>query len=426
MTILHMESDEVRRAADQFYHLTTEIDENLGRLQRTLANLESAWRGPSANSFSSRLDSTLRRLNALSDEGAVLARRLSAEVAEWEQAAAHLDFTYHWILPVKDIPSLIGLLPISPPWNLFPWPFPGMFFPLPFREGFIPPDGSATGGPYWAGEGGFEGGFSGGGGGGGGGGAWGSDDPPKSDIDTEYFLIRGYQIELMERYRVGDMTWDEMVGHLEEMEKSTNPDYFDGKVTVFEKKWEGGDSVAWRERQISGEYGTIDASVGRATGEWDGSIRYGEEGLEGKLEGTAGLYAIHGEASGQLAGYDMAGQAFLGAEVTGDVNARVDPAAGALLVGAGVNAFAGAKAEGSVNKNIAKGVDVGAKGALMAGAGVILEGEAGFEDNVLKVDYDVGAAWGIGAEVGFEFELNVIDAGQEVARIGQDAIYSIF
>ena len=415
MTVLHMESDEVRRAADQFYHLTTEIDENLGRLQRTLANLESAWRGPSANSFSSRLDSTLRQLNALSDEGVVLARRLSAEVAEWEEAAASLEYKFDIGFPIE-IPWIkLPFFPGPPPYRFFPWPFPGMFFPLHPGEGIFHPGGTGIGG-----------GWSGGGGGGGGGGAWGSEGPPKSDIDTEYFLIRGHQIELMERYRVGEMTWDEMVDHLEEMEKSTNPDYFDGKVTVFERNWEGGGSVAWKENQITGEYGTIDASVGRATAEWDASIRYGEEGLETNIGGTAGLYAIHGEASGEIAGYDMAGQAYLGAEVVGDVNTRVDPAAGAFIVGAGVNAFAGAKAEGSVNKNIAKGVDVGAKGALMAGAGVILEGEAGFEDDVLKFDYDVGAAWGIGAEVGFEFEINVVEAGQEVARIGQDAIYAIF
>ena len=69
---------------------------------------------------------------------------------------------------------------------------------------------------------------------------------------------------------------------------------------------------------------------------------------------------------------------------------------------------------------------LGVLGMDMAGAGVILEGEAGFEDDAVKFDYDVGAAWGIGAEVGFEFEINVVEAGQEVARIGQDAIYAIF
>ena len=61
MTLLHMESDEVRRAADQFYHFTTEIDENLGRLRRSLARLESTWRSPSADSFNARFESALGR-----------------------------------------------------------------------------------------------------------------------------------------------------------------------------------------------------------------------------------------------------------------------------------------------------------------------------------------------------------------------------
>ena len=90
MTLLHMESDEVRRAADQFYHFTTEIDENLGRLRRSLARLESTWRSPSADSFNARFESALGRAGALSADGAALARRLSAEVVEWEQAAALL------------------------------------------------------------------------------------------------------------------------------------------------------------------------------------------------------------------------------------------------------------------------------------------------------------------------------------------------
>ena len=90
MTLLHMESDEVRRAADQLYHFTTEIDENLSRLRRSLARLESAWRSPSADSFNDRFESALRRAGALSADGAALARRLSAEVVEWEQAAAAL------------------------------------------------------------------------------------------------------------------------------------------------------------------------------------------------------------------------------------------------------------------------------------------------------------------------------------------------
>lgn len=403
MAILHMESDEVRCAADQFYHLTTEIDENLGRLQRTLAQLESAWRGPSANHFSGELNNTLKQAHVLSADGATLARRLSAEVTEWEQAAASLYRSINIEPPIGFPKPIIPHFPFPfpPPPHFFPWPFPGMVF-LPFRPGITP-------GGFWRGD------------------VWEANDPTMPLIDTVYNPIRGYQTELMVRYREGEMTWDEMVGHLEDIEKSTRPDYFDGKVTLLDLGEAGGQaSVGWKENRIEGKYGTFDASVGRAAVDGQASLRYGEDGLEANLGGTAGLYAIHGEASGQVAGVDMAGQAYLGAEVTSDVEAKLDPLARTVIVGAGVNAFVGAKAEGAVNKKIAKGVDVGTKGALMAGAGIIFEGEAGFEDNVLKIDYDLGAAWGIGAEVGFEVELNVIEAGQEIARIGHDAIYSFF
>jgi uncharacterized protein YukE len=394
MTILHMESDEVRRAADQFYHLTTEIDENLGRLQRALTHLESAWRGPSANDFSGQLEGIIRQTHSLSADGSALARRLSAEVAEWEETAASLGSGFSG--------GIMDQMPV-------------MILPVPI--GHL----GSGGRPLFPG---FGGGFSGGGGGGGGGGGWG-EAPDMPRIDMEYHLIRGQQLEIYGRYQAGEMTWEEAMSRLEDMEESTRPDHLDAKLTLFDfGEAEGSASIAWKDRHIAGKYGTIDAALGQAAIEGFATARVGEEGLEAKIEGTAGLYAIHGEAAGQMAGIDMAGQAYLGAEINRNFEATINLLAGAMTVGAGVNAFAGMKAEGGVKKEnlVIDGVDVGAKGALMAGAGIVAEGELGYDDGVFKADYDLGAAWGIGAQLGFEVELNVYEAGKDIAHTGWDVI----
>jgi hypothetical protein len=241
----------------------------------------------------------------------------------------------------------------------------------------------------------------------------------------EYHLIRGQQLEIYGRYQAGEMTWEEAMSRLEDMEESTRPDHLDAKLTLFDfGEAEGSASIAWKDRHIAGKYGTIDAALGQAAIEGFATARVGEEGLEAKIEGTAGLYAIHGEAAGQMAGIDMAGQAYLGAEINRNFEATINLLAGAMTVGAGVNAFAGMKAEGGVKKEnlVIDGVDVGAKGALMAGAGIVAEGELGYDDGVFKADYDLGAAWGIGAQLGFEVELNVYEAGKDIAHTGWDVI----
>jgi hypothetical protein len=386
--------------------------------------LESGWRSPSSNHFSGELENALGRINALAADGAALARRLSTEVAEWEEAAAALNDGGFGDGPIAIPPHI--KFPLPPPYKYFPWPYSGLinFYPgWPSRPGPTAPGGG------WGGDGGFPGGFPGGGGGGGGGGAWGSEGPSMPYIDTEYLLIRGHQQEIMLRYREGELTWEQMIGQLEEMERSTHPDYVDTKLTFIDfGEAKGEASVAWKENQISGKYGTIDAAVGEAAADGEASARYGEDGLEGTLWGTAGIYAINGEASGTVAGVDLAGQAYLGAEVEGKAEARIDLLAGTVAVGTGVNAFVGAKAEGAATKKdvLVKGADVTAKGAIMTGAGIVAEGEFGYDDHVIKADFDLGAAWGIGAEIGFEVELNVAEAGEDIAKIGRDAILTLF
>lgn len=397
MPMLHMESDQVRATADQLHYLVVELDDAARRLNGSLSQLESAWQGPAAGYFRAELDRTLNQVSALSGDGATLSRRLEAEVAEWEQAAA----------------SLAGS-PTAPTHS------PG-YPPMPV---VIPSPGLI--GRRWPNFGpGFPGGFSGGGAGGGSGGAWGAEPKIMPDIDTENHLLYGRQAELFIRYREGQMTWDEAMQHLKEMERSTRPDYLEEKLTFFEVgKWQSERSAAWQENTITGQYGSIDAAVGKALAQGQASLRYGEDGLESNLSGTAGIHAIHGAGNSQIIGVDLAGQAYLGAEVEGKFESKMNTVTGTVALGAGVNAFVGAKAEGTATRKdlMVDGLDVGGKGALMAGVGIVAEGELGLDGGVFKADFDLGAAWGIGAQVGFTIELNPYEAGQDIVQTGWDAI----
>lgn len=398
MPLLHMETEEARSVASLLQQYTATMDGHSRQLHGSRSRLESGWQSNAATVFLGELDQALSRAGALSREGDALARRLSAEIAEWEAADASLGGS-------GTTGFRMGLIPI---YEILPWP-PGS---LGIR--FRPDPG-------------FPGGFSGGGGGGGGGGAWGADDPMPGviDIDTEYSPFGGGWYKVQSRYRAGEMTWNELVKNLEEMEKSTRPEYIDKKLTLLEiAKREGSWSGSLMDNTITGQYGQVDAGLGRAAADGEASLDLKKDGLAGKLEGTGGLYAIHGKANSQVAGVDMASQAFLGVQGKGELGATIDPAHRNASIKGGADLFGGMKAEGSLEKKDLgiDGLDVGMKGAAMVGAGVVLKGEAGIKDGVLKLDYDAGLAWGIGGQIGFSVELNVFEAANDIARNGLDAI----
>ncbi|MBI3182729.1 MAG: LysM peptidoglycan-binding domain-containing protein [Myxococcales bacterium] len=131
---------------------------------------------------------------------------------------------------------------------------------------------------------------------------------------------------------------------------------------------------------------------------------------EGTLKSTVyGNQVIHGQTQ-------VSGRAFVGAEATG--NATVSLGRDGVRVGAGVDAFVGAKASAEVKQTLGLGghdvASVGARGEVYAGLGVKAQANVGFQGGRANVDINLGAAVGVGAGVRLNFDVDVFETGKLV------------
>jgi len=142
-------------------------------------------------------------------------------------------------------------------------------------------------------------------------------------------------------------------------------------------------------------------------------------------KGEAHLVGAEGELSSQRYGNDVIhgqttvkGKAFVGAEASG--NATLAIGKEGVKVGAGVDAFAGAKASAEIEQTVGvAGHDigrVGAKGEVYAGIGVKAKGEIGFEKGRFKTSVELGAALGVGAGVKINIDVDVVGTAKAVAK----------
>jgi hypothetical protein len=155
----------------------------------------------------------------------------------------------------------------------------------------------------------------------------------------------------------------------------------------------------------------VDGSVGA-------SIANGQ--LQAGVSGTA--YLAQASANGSLTygvvGAQAEGKAFVGADASAKASVGKDG------LHAGAEAFAGAKATGSVSADVA-GVGVGTTGEGWAGAGAEAKADLGMKDGKFTVGGEVGVGLGLGGKVG----VNVtVDPGKVVHSLGDaaDAVGSWF
>lgn len=182
--------------------------------------------------------------------------------------------------------------------------------------------------------------------------------------------------------------------------------------------------------EVSDEAYLWDGSVSGET-ELAGATLAGEAGLktlgaEGKAglsvtgdgltaEAKGGAYLAKATAAGTaqygIVGAGAKGQAYAGAEA----GAHASVGTQGLKVGA--EAFAGAKAEGSVHADVA-GVGAGVKGEAWAGVGASADATVGMDDGKFTIGGELGAGLGVGGKVGFEV---TVDAGEVVDTVGDAA-----
>lgn len=155
-------------------------------------------------------------------------------------------------------------------------------------------------------------------------------------------------------------------------------------------------------------------------------------GVAGKVEARA--IGAEGSLTTKTLGNDKVasisgsayGKAYVGADVAGDAGLRINPKEGTAMVGAGVEAFAGAKAMAFARPSIKiAGEDISTFSSVSAeayaGIGFKAKAEAGIEKGRLKAKFELGAALGVGVGVGVNIDINLVG----VAKVGKKAAVAV-
>lgn len=381
MPVLHMETDATRAVGQQLEHTAGTLRQQSQQLAYVLQNLSGDWQGPSAAIFASEIQPLLHQFHQSANAGELLNQRLQREVAEWENVGS--TFGPGSSFNVADL-------------------FSGMMNSTAYLGWAAASDGTN----FWQ--------------------TW-AQSSEVNDLlpHTQYHLLYGAELEIKNRFLAGEMSWDDMLRHLGEMDRSLVASHLDKDFTLYkiaEGQGEIGAAV-WRNDWGGDNW---DASLRVASAEARGNygLKLSEKGIEGKLQGEAGIYAVRGQYNAELAGVDVAVDGYVGAQAKGEVEATLGP--GVAMMTAGGSAFVGGRIDGAVSKEAsliggtkAKGE---ARGSVSYGLGVKAEADFGYKDGVIKFDSDFGATVGLGAELGFSVELDTTGAVNNVVNMGHDLV----
>jgi uncharacterized protein YukE len=378
MPLLHMETDLVRGVGHQLQQASGSLQQQGQQLHFSVQSLASAWHGPSSDIFVAEIQPLLHQLNQFANAGETLSHCLSREVDEWERVGA--TFGPEGELSIPAIWAAIG-----------------------GSAAFLGQAATGDGSNFWH--------------------LW-TQPGEVADIfpHTNYHLMHGLHLEMKGRYLAGEMTWEEMLGNLGQMEDSLTSGYVDRDFTLYrfaEGQGEAGAAV-WRS-DWGGEKWDASLRAGSAEARGNYDFRLTHQGLEGQLQGEAGIYAMRGQYNADVAGVDVAVDGYVGTQAKGQLGATIG--SGAVMGTVGAAAFAGGRVDGSLSKEVevagvkTKGT---ARGGVSYGVGFKAEADVALSPGSIKADVDFGATLGLGAEIGFSVDLDVTGAVDNVVGMGRD------
>lgn len=99
MPILHMETEQVRAAANQINILAQQLEEQYRLLNQQLQQLQVSWQGPSGDLFTIHLQSEIQNVTTTAAQAFTLSQRVHREVTEWEEADNRItsNFIEAWL-----------------------------------------------------------------------------------------------------------------------------------------------------------------------------------------------------------------------------------------------------------------------------------------------------------------------------------------
>jgi hypothetical protein len=136
--------------------------------------------------------------------------------------------------------------------------------------------------------------------------------------------------------------------------------------------------------------------------------------------GHAEVYLARFEASADIAGLHAAAHGYIGAEADAAASMMFDPLGGDAYLAGSIGGFAGARASASADYAADLGLmeaRAGAHGEVWAGIGFEASGDIGFHEGVFNLEFDFGAALGIGASYGFDLELDFSSAADRIGDL---------
>ena len=416
MPYLHFDTEQGRATRERLRQVETAIGEALASLDSAVNTLigEGLWQAPGATKFEEAMTQWCNQMQTHRETLNVLAIRLEKEIAEWEETAAVFGGG-------RETMAALGLTGIAG----------------------IGIGKDKTGGAWGAALGmagvGIGGGARGMGlgitGTGGSGGAWGTGlgateagigssagkiiTTAGSNIEDVSFISKGpiwgkiHSSQSAGIVAAGD-SWIAAIAVREK-----------GKYIGFEKspvEVKGEAYLIKGEKTVGKalyEKGDLKALGYAAKGEY--LVGFGKEGFQTRAEVGVKAYLAQVELSREVAGFEVAGDALVGADISGEGKLILNPLKGDAKVELEGGAFAGASVEAGVSQKMGP---VAGKIGGEVGVGIGARGKVDFGLEKGTFTYDVGGKTylGIGGGIEVSGELDIPEAAEDIANIGKEVV----
>jgi WXG100 family type VII secretion target len=196
-------------------------------------------------------------------------------------------------------------------------------------------------------------------------------------------------------------------------------DFWDVGATLYENEWVAG--AARYEGEVSGRFGeAIWAAMGWR-GEGSVEFGFGDDGPQFQAYGDLGVYLVRGEFSSELAGFDIMGEAQVGANIQGNLDIDFDISDGEVEIEGEIGGFAGVSAEGQISRDFGP-VEAGVNGRIGYGIGLGGNFEAEFDNGRITIDAGAYAFAGLGGGLEGSIELDIPDLVDDVVNMGKEGI----
>ncbi len=166
-------------------------------------------------------------------------------------------------------------------------------------------------------------------------------------------------------------------------------------------------------------YAQGSVALGQAVLQAQGSVSANLKNLTFNAQGTfqSSIYAVNAQGQIQartpLGLTQVGGYAQVGANLSGAGSVAIDPMHGTLAARLGVDAFVGARAGVSLNQTLGP-VSAGMIAKAAVGVGVKFDADVGFQKGKFTAKFNIGAALGIGFEIGFKFSVDFNKIGKSI------------